>query len=148
MILEDIEQKCLSYLKQVSRALVPFEQLVSYLRRQDDLGPFDDQDLLDFLRKHELFQVIESPSAALGDEASAKLQTAGFNVGPSVILVTRIPPARELATQFDAQIEVLLDALQKALQEAQMSGDATRVQEVTGMVARAEKLRDGLKSFT
>ncbi len=147
MILEDIEQKCLSYLKQVTRSLVPFEQLVTYLRRQDELGPFDEQDLLDFLRKHELFQVIESPTGALGNDASRKLKEAGFNVGPSVILVTRIPPARELAAQFDAQIEVLVDALQRALQEAELSGDAKRVGDVTSMIERAEKLREVFKAL-
>lgn len=147
MILEDIEQKVLSYLKQVTRALVPFDQLVSYLRRQSDLGPFDEQDLLEFLRKHELFQVIESPFGMLDSETARNMQDAGFSVGPSVILVTRIPAAHELAKQFDAQIEVLLDALRKALQEAQMSGDATHIHEVTSIIARAEALREKFRLF-
>ena len=112
------------------------------------MGPFDEQDLLDFLREHELFQVIESPTGALGDEASQKLKEAGFNVGPSVILITRIPSARELAAQFDAQIEVLVGALQRALGEAQLRGDVKRVGEVTSMVERAEKLREVFKALT
>lgn len=83
MILEDIEQKCLSYLKQVTRALVPFKRLspCAYLRRQDELGPFDEQDLLDFLRKHELFQVIESPTGALGNDASSEAERSRLQCG-------------------------------------------------------------------
>ncbi|MBX7256458.1 MAG: hypothetical protein K1Y02_08860 [Candidatus Hydrogenedentes bacterium] len=147
MILEDIEQKVLSYLKQVSRALVPFDQLVSYLRRQSDLGPFDERDLLDFLRKHELFQVIDSPFGALDAETVKTMEEGGFSVGPSVILVTRIPPAHELAQQFDAQIAVLLNALGNALQEARASGDEARVREAESIIARAERLREKFQKF-
>lgn len=148
MILEDIEQKVLSYLKQVSRALVPLDQLVSYLRRQSGLGPFDEHDLLEFLRKHELFQVIESPFGALDAETASVLRDAGYSVGPSVILVTRIPPSHELAKLFDAQIDVLLEALERALLEAQTVGDSKRVSEAKSIIARAERLRARFKDLS
>ena len=56
MNLEAIEQRVLRFLKQAKNPLVPFDQLLEYLQREEDLGAFTESELLDFLRDHELFE--------------------------------------------------------------------------------------------
>ena len=50
MNLEAIEQRVLRFLKQAKNPLVPFDQLLEYLQREEDLGAFTESELLDFLR--------------------------------------------------------------------------------------------------
>lgn len=144
MNLEAIEQRCLAYLKQVSNPLVPLDTLMRYLERDAQCGVSSRQELLGFLREHELFRVIEpglDPGTAVGaDDASA----LGLPGGPYVILSTRVPTRHQMAEMVFAQFETMVQALDAARSEAQRLGDAARVTKVNALLKRAEGIREHL----
>ena len=147
MNLEAIEQKCLAYLKQVSRPLVPVDQLLRYLWRDEAFANVSERELLEFLRNHELFTVLDPIGLAAGPEGARALDEAGISVGPSVILEARIPAKGDLAAQMDAQLETLIASLETALGEAQEVSSAQRRKMLEALLSRASSLRERLKSL-
>ena len=97
MNLEAIEQRVLRFLKQAKNPLVPFDQLLEYLQREEDLGAFTESELLDFLRDHELFEVVDPIQFDARDLQEADLNGAGLRLVPHVILTTRVPTERQMA---------------------------------------------------
>jgi len=141
MDLESIEQKCLGFLMQASNPLVPFENLVRHLREDESCAEFSEQDLLEFLGKHELFRVFETPGIREFPEATRKLSASGLPVGVHVILCTRIPSQRAVTEMIQGQLGVMTEALCAALAEVREMGDAEAENQLLDALSRAEKLK-------
>ena len=141
MNLEYVEQKCLSYLQQVSNPLVPVVTLVEHLRSDDDCQGGDERELLAFLRGRDLFRVIESPAGHASPEMAQELGEAGIAVGPRVILSTRVPTKGEIAGNIQEQLAKMTDALSGAMAQAKEMGNAEAEDQVLEALARAEKLK-------
>ena len=129
MILEAVEQRCLNYLKQVKNPLAPMHAVLHYVREHADCAEVTEQELIGFLSKHELFHVIapEPPEEV------------------RVILVTRIPSKAEIRTAMNDQCSNMIDALEKALREAEACGDEATQARVAEMLERARTLADKMK---
>ncbi len=147
MNLEAVEQKCLAYLMQVSRPVVSLDRLLRHLHRDTETADVSERDLLDFLRNHELFTVLD-PIGLAADPAGAKtMEEAGVSVGPSVILETRVPTKRQLAEQMNEQLDLLVASLETATEEAQQMGDEARCEQLALLRARINSLKKRLGQF-
>jgi hypothetical protein len=102
----------------------------------------EENELLDFLSKHELFTVIDPIGLAADPARSRQLRDGGLHAGASVILSTRIPARNELAALIDQQIETLCNALQTAMQEAPNQGHPELARELTALLDRTRTLRE------
>jgi len=140
MSLEDLEQRCLAYLKQVSRPLAPVDAVLAYLQREEGTD-ISRQELLEFLRRHELFRVIEPPWGDAGSGQGQELAELGLPVGPYVILCTRVPAEDESRALMIEQMDSLIEALESALHEAERAGDMQRCQGVNALLERARAIR-------
>ncbi|MGI6460223.1 MAG: hypothetical protein ACOX5J_09035 [Candidatus Hydrogenedentales bacterium] len=147
MNLEAIEQRVLSYLKQVRNPLVPFEELLEHLRRDELLGAFTEAELLAFLRAHELFEVVDP--IPFGEQELQEAGLAGTEgpLMPHVILTTRVPTERQMAEQMARQLQALLQALNDAMKSAKESAQSARVQTLIRLVDRAHELQKRVARF-
>lgn len=145
MNLEAIEQECLAYLMQVSNPLAPLENLVRHLRSREQCAEFTEAQLLQFLRQHELFKVIEPAPADQDPDVARQLAELGVPTGPRVVLVTRIPTSAQIAGMLQEQLEVMTNALAKAMAEAKEKGDTNTEDRVLDALARAEKLKKKIR---
>jgi len=131
MILEIVEQRCRNYLQQIENPLAPIHAVLNYVQQEESCADTTEQELIEFLRKHELFRVIESEP---------------FNMA-SVILTTRIPSQSEMRALMAEQWSGMLDALNKALREAQARGDDATRARVTEMIERAHAIENMMKGL-
>lgn len=145
MNLEEIEQKTLAYLKQVSNPLVRIDVLFEHLQRELELGSFSKAELVDFLEDHDLFRVLDP--VVSDDESGRLMRDAGFLTEPSVILDTRMPSRAELAVTMLDQLDRLGEALVSALHEARDQGNAETEQQARTALERASKLRERVVKF-
>ena len=134
MNLERIEQKCLSYLMQVSNPLAHISTLMLHLNQDEHCRGISERDLTHFLRNHELFRVVDPPLPEAG------LPSDGVAPGPRVIVVTRIPTAPEMAAMITDQMEKMTEALASAQAEAAKAGDAEGFERIAEVMRRAEAL--------
>lgn len=144
MNLEDLEEKCLTYLQQTANPMVPLDTLLGYLKRDAEFADLDPNDALDFLRKHEQFHVIDGP-AETDPETADELNGTGVSSGSRIILHNRIPPPAELTSLIVRQFDTMTDALQKALDEALREGNPNAAGKVSEMLDRMEALREAFK---
>ncbi|HOF38637.1 MAG TPA: hypothetical protein PLD73_01090 [Candidatus Hydrogenedentes bacterium] len=147
MNLETIEQRVLSYLKQVRNPLVPFEDLLEHLQRDELLETFTEAELLAFLRAHELFEVVEPIQFGAQELQEAGLAGAEAQLMPHVILTTRVPTERQMAEQMARQLEALLESLNDAMKSAKESAQSARVQALIRLVDRANELQKRVARF-
>lgn len=126
MILEVVEQRCLDYLKQISHPLAPIHAVLRYVREDEKCADTTEQGLIAFLRKHELFRVIEPEPPGI----------------MSVILETRLPSESEMKALMNDQLSNMTDALAKALREAEARGDEVTAARITKLLERARTLHD------
>jgi len=147
MNLEAVEQTCLAYLKQTERPMVPVSRLMRRLQQDEDCAGISESDLLGFLRRHELFKVIDTNGLPLGIDDMAALAEAGIETGPQVMLVTRIPSPAQLAEQMAVQLQALTEALSRALAEAKETGRSDEARELIKMLSRAEEIQKELKDL-
>jgi len=140
MNLEAIEQRVLAYLEQVSNPLVRIESLRAHLSGYDLTGDFSVRQLKDFLVKHDLVRVIEPPAEGL--DVAARDEPAGA----FAIAKDRVPSQAQLSGMMREQLEVLLDALRSAREEALQYGDSDRLSLIDEAQRRAATLRDKLGS--
>jgi len=145
MNLEEIEQKTLSYLKQVSNPLVPLDRLARYLKQNGVLGDMTEAELLTFLHRHELFRVMEPPG--LGDDPgmNSAMASLGLNTKPYVILDTRIPTKADVVVGLDEQLLRMAEALIAAAAEAKEKGEDARREKIERMLDRIKAARKHLK---
>jgi hypothetical protein len=140
MNLEAIEQKCLSYLKQVKNPIVPISTLLRHLNEDEACRGVREQEVIDFLRKHELFRVIDLPESRKEPDTITELASEGIDSGPRVILVTRIPTQSEMKATISQQLETMTGALARAQAMAAESGDAAAYQKITEILNRVDAL--------
>ena len=145
MNLELIEQRCLAHLKEVRRALVPYSKLVAHIREDEDCGDVDERDLLDFLRNHELFTVVEPLAATGNPESRREAEEAGMMTEPGVILTTRLPSQAELSASLEQQMGTMLNALEAAMNQARNEDNPKLAMQVQGMLKRARELQQKLE---
>lgn len=131
--LEHVEQRCLKHLMQVANPLVPIAALMAHLQDDEECRGVSERDLTDFLRKHELFRVMD-PGDLVGDEEA----------GPRVILVTRIPTAPEIASKMKEEMRKMTEALAAAHAEAVKNGDTETLAKIAEVMKRAESLTQRL----
>lgn len=147
MNLEAIEQKCLAYLMQVSRPVIPVTQLLRYLHRDTEFADMSERELVDFLRKHELFTVLDPIGLASDPEGASALEAAGISMGTSVMLETRVPTKRQLAEMMNEQLDTILSSLETAAAEAQDAGNEQRYELIATLYERTQQLQERLRSF-
>jgi len=147
MEIEAVEQKTLSYLKQVTNPLVPISRLLRHLRQDEALAALDERELLEFLRDHELFNVIETAGIGMELMAVDDLAAAGISMEPRVVLCTRVPTREQLGEQITSEFDSMVEALSAALTEARDEGHADRVRAIMKLLDRANALRGRLKEL-
>ncbi|MFO7976566.1 MAG: hypothetical protein R6V12_18250 [Candidatus Hydrogenedentota bacterium] len=147
MNLEAIEQRTLSFVKQAANPLVPFDKLTEYLRRSEELGPFTDAELKDFLRNHELFEVVEPIQFETQGVPEDLLADTGYQLTPHVILTTRVPTERQMAEHMARQLRSLSDSLNAAMIAAKEQGQSEKVQTLMKLMARAQELEQRVAKF-
>lgn len=140
MNLEKIEEKCLHYLSQASNPLVPVDTLLDFCQRDPECGKLDRKELLDFLRPHELVQVMEGPDVGAVIEQK-DFAAAGINMGQRVILNTRFPAKEEMTEMLFEQLKDITDVLLAALEQARKSKDEARVAQLGEALKKSEALR-------
>ena len=144
MNLEAIEQRCLAYLKDVQRPLVPVSKLLAHIQEDEECGLVDERELLGFLRLHELFTVVD-PLGLAGDAKSARdAEEAGMMTEPAVILSTRLPSQAELAASLEQQMGTMMNALEATMQQARTEDNPKLAMQVQGMLKRARDLQQRL----
>lgn len=147
MSLEEIEQKTLQYLKQVSNPLVRIDVLLDHLREDGTLLDLDETRLIEFLDDHELFRIID-PLAPLGDvKQTEALTEAGFASDRCVILDTRVPSQDHLLAMMTDQVGKMVDSLKAAFEEAKSSGDVGRMQTLQEILQRSSELQKKLATL-
>lgn len=140
MNLEAIEQKCLSFLKQTSNPLVPIKTLLAHLNQDEETTGMSETELKAFLKWHELFRVLEPGQVPAPEELTHML----LGEGPFVILDTRVPTEEQVLQEMAKQLDVLIESLVKALDQARVEGDPDRGRQVLQLLSRAQKLRQKL----
>jgi len=140
MNLEKIEEKCLHYLAQASNPLVPIDTLLAYCQRDPDCGKLDRQELLDFLRPHAQFQVMEGleMGSAIDPET---FKAAGIHMGQRAILKSRVPSKDEITEMLFGQLKDMTDVLVASLNQAKAAKDEERVEQLEEALKKSEALR-------
>ncbi len=147
MNLEAVEQEVLGYLKQVTNPLVRVDLLLERLHRKEEFSLLTEDDLLDFLRHHELFRVIDWAIPENGEETARRLSEAGFIQGPSVILDTRVPTPEQTAEMMAQQLASLDEALKTAIAQARDQGDEESIPKLRTALERSSSIRERLSSL-
>ncbi len=143
MNLEWIETKCVNYLKQTQNPIVPISILLNHLRQDASCGALTEHDLLEFLRPHESFKVIDPPERE--EEELEDLESLGIPTGPRVILTTRVPTRDEISGMLGQQMQTMTDALYRALAEATEAGDTEACKQINEILQRAEQLQQKIE---
>lgn len=147
MNLEDIEQKTLHFLKQVSNPLVRLDVLLDHLRENSILPDLDETRLIEFLADHELFRIIE-PLAPLGESQQTKaLSETGLATDRCVILDSRVPSQDHLLAMMTDQVGRMVDSLKAAFEEAKSAGDVGRMQTLQETLGRSSELQKKLTTL-
>lgn len=147
MNLEEIEQRCLKYLMEVSTPFVPVETLLRFLQRKGEFPDVTEAQLVEFLRKHELFRVIEPLPPTEDPEATRELAEAGFIPRPRVVLVTRMPTARDLKAGMQEELGRMMEALAAALEEARLKRDRGKAKNLRALLRRAGELQERIEQM-
>ncbi len=140
--LEDIEQKALSYLRQVSNPLVRLGVLYAHLEEELSTAGITVSDFRTFLENHELFRVIEPLELPDGGETTG--DAAEDLSQPYVILDTRVPTEQQMSLMMLDQLNSLQEALTNAFTEAQGVADVPRMNTIQEALNRIEPLRKRL----
>ncbi len=147
MNLEAVEQKCLTYLKEVSNPLVAVDSLLRFLHRDPEMSGIDETELLGFLRKHELFRVVEPPILASDSQGASELAQAGIPMSPRVFLCTRKPTEAQMIEYMAHELRNLCEALSFALKEANAAKDEKRAQRIKAALQRARSLHRRIENM-
>lgn len=137
MNLEAVEQKTLSFLRQTTNPLVPIQTLLAHLNQDPETAGMSETELKAFLKWHELFRVLEPGNVPAPRELTHML----LGEGPFVILDTRVPTSEQVLQLMTTQMDVMIESLIKALDQARVQGDPERGREVLKLLSRAQKLR-------
>jgi hypothetical protein len=141
MNLEDVEERCINYLRQAANPLVSVHTLLEYCRREPSCAELSEQELIDFLRPHELVRVVDPPPPEDPVQLGVYAES-GLDMGPRAILKARMPSPREAATIMDSQLDNMLSALGKALEEADRAQQTEMAARIRETIQRTELLRE------
>ncbi len=126
--LEDIEERILDYLGQVSNPLVRMDTLHGHLGSAETQIPLPELEV--FLTQHELIKLIK-PLSEAEDKASSSY----------AILNTRVPTAQQTSAMMLEQLNLLHEALSIAQVQAQDKADFSRLGEIDEALRRLDALR-------
>lgn len=146
MNLEIIEEKCLNYLRQAPNPLVPVDTLLEFCRREPECGKLEQQELLDFLRPHPDVKVIDGPEDGEVIDQDT-FGAAGINMGPRVILHSRVPTKDQMADIIAAQMKNMTEMLVEALDMARKAKDEAHIQELEAALQKSEALRQKMNKL-
>jgi hypothetical protein len=135
MNLEAIEQRALAYLEQIDNPLVRLDVLYAHLADHDLTDGFSVQQLKDFLTRHDQVRVIESPALELEDAAAAEPR------GAYAVAKDRVPSQTQLTAMMREQLDVLMDALATAREEALQFDQPDKLRLIEEARERAQALR-------
>lgn len=139
MNLEEIETQCLNYLRQSKKPIVSLNALHAHCSRLPGCENIDRGFLMDFIRNHG--EVLLFEGARPDDELSREwLAEAGIDLGPRVMLKSRIPSPAELAAMMSEQLTVMQESLAKARDLAIEQGKTEQVPELDLALDRARAL--------
>lgn len=139
--IERIEQRCLSYLRQVKNPLVPIKNLLDYCQRDEACKSVEEAPLLQFLRNHGDIEVLDGPLP--GEELGTELLgQAGIEMGIRVILKDRIPSRREMEVLLVSQVHTMQQELARALSDAIDAGNEERIPRLREALQRADAMRE------
>jgi hypothetical protein len=147
MNLEEIEQRTLKYLMEVSTPLVPVDTLLRFLQRHGEFPDLTEDEFVGFLRHHELFRVIDPLPLPNDPEAEKNMAEAGFRPRPRVVLCTRIPTAQDLKEGMLEELGKMLEALGAALDNALHNRDMKRARELRAIIGKAKTLAEKLETL-
>lgn len=142
--LEEIEQKCLQHLKEVHNPLVSVPALLGHLHNEglDATEP----ELINFLRNHDLFRVLESAALAELAPEVRELEASGLISRQYAILDTRIPTERQVMVRMYEELERLTGAMTTALKELEAAADSEKATRVQAVLDRAKRIQEELKA--
>lgn len=138
MNLEAIEQRALAYLEHVSNPLVRIEVLHAHLTDHGLTEGLSPGQLKEFLSRHELVRVIEPPVQGIQDPA------AGEPSGAFAIAKERVPTQTQIASMMREQLDLLLEALRAAREEALHYGDSDKLSLIDDAQRKAALLSEKL----
>jgi hypothetical protein len=139
MNLEAVEQRCLSYLRETTRLLVPVSELLRILDQDEDTQGMDESRLVPFLHAHELFSVIEPDDiqprgAAMQSEMDLIRERA-------VCLVERVPSNDQVLASMADALTSMMQALETGTDHARKDANPERALEVQNILKRAREIR-------
>jgi len=140
MNLEAIEEKVLNHLKQTTNPLVKVDLLHERVLQEIDQENISLKDFVDFLENHELFRLIQ-PLPITDPSMNALFESSGFINTPCVMLDTRAPTSTQTATLMLEQLEHLLKALERAMQDATKNGEPARMNQILDAQTRIHALK-------
>jgi hypothetical protein len=140
MNLEDVEQRCLNYLKQSKNPLVPLEQLLKHCKQDENCAGINEVILSDFLRKHDEVRVVEGPTADAPVSVDV-FAAAGLVMGTRFIYRDRVPTQAELAVLIKEHIDAMIVSLEGALGRPELAGDPQRKAQLEQALERARALQ-------
>lgn len=131
--LEDIEERILNYLGQVSNPLVRMDALHGHLGDAEAESQIPLGELKVFLTQHEHIRVIK-PLSEAEDKATSSY----------AILNTRVPTGQQTSAMMLEQLNLLHEALSIAQVQAQDKADFPRLGEIDEALRRLAALRQKL----
>lgn len=142
MNLEAIEQRCIAYLRDAQKPFTPIAALLAVVHEDEDTAGVTEAELLAFLRKHELFTVVDPRGQDESDTGEqAQLAAAGMITTPVVMLTARIPTKAELAGAMQQNMGTMLNALEAAMNQARVDNKPQLAMEVQTVLKRARELQ-------
>lgn len=147
MGLESIEQKCLKYLMEVSNPLVPIESLLRFLQREPEFAAMESGELVAFLRKHELFRVLEPPILSSDPQGALELAQAGIPMQLRVMLCTRKPTDAQMVEYMTQEVRNVCEALSFSLKAANKAGNHERAEKLKAALQRARLIHSRLEDL-
>lgn len=141
MNLESVEQRCLAFLGETPNPLVPVARLLDELRQDEDCAGVTEAELLGFLRKHELFTVVDPLSLPSDPAELAELEAAGMMTKPRVMLTSRTPTKAELIEALQRNMGTMMNALDAAMNQARGERNPEMAMGVQAVLKRARDMQ-------
>ena len=135
MNLENIETRCLNYLRQAANPFVPVRTLLAHCLREEPESGITEETLVDFLRAHGEVILLEGPP-------EAELDGAVGVSGPRALLKTRRPDPSAVLSLLREQMDMVRGVLERMAPEAEQETDPARRAAFDALRERAKELAD------
>jgi len=144
MNLETIEQRTLAYLRDSPRLIVPISEVLKMLDEDEDCQGMDQVRLLQFLREHELFVIVD-PNDADKPHGAAMQSELGLLTEPGVSLTERIPSNDQVLASMADALDSMMKALETGTSQARSDSDPQRALRVQNILKRARELHEKMR---